>query len=57
MKKIIRALKSKLTMQNTGECLFVDKVNGKGVYVYKDSFGEKYMAQSKFGFRVKMGES
>ena len=45
-------LKSRLSMRLV-ETLFWDKVNGKAVHLYIDCFGEYYMAQSKFGFRVK----
>ena len=33
--------------------LFFDKVNGRVVKLYVDCFGDEYMAQSKYGFRVK----
>lgn len=32
--------------------LFVDKVNGRTVFEYKDCYGQLFMAQSKLGFRV-----
>ena len=44
---IVRYLISRLTMLNTGRCLFVDKVNGREVWLYTDCFGKEYMAQSK----------
>lgn len=43
-------------MKNTGECLFVDIVNQRPVYLYRDCFDVEYMAQSRFGFRVKRNE-
>jgi hypothetical protein len=49
--KAINILKSRLTMVRQ-ETLFYDKVNGKAVSLYKDCFGKKYMAQSKFGSRL-----
>lgn len=49
----MRAIKSRLTMKNTGRCLFVDKINRKEVWLFIDCYGVEYMAQSKFGFRVK----
>ena len=48
---IVRYLISKLTMSNTGKCLFVDKVNGREVWLYIDYFGKEYMAQSKWEMR------
>lgn len=47
MKKLI----SKLTMKK-GRYLLTDIVNGKEVFEYTDYYGDKYMAQSKYGFRV-----
>ena len=35
------------------ETLFYDKANGMAVNEYKDCYGHKWMAQSKFGFRTK----
>ena len=48
---IARYLISRFTMSNTGRCLFVDKVNGREVWLYVDCFGKEYMAQSKWGMR------
>jgi hypothetical protein len=42
---------SRLTMKNTGECLFVDKVNSREVWLYIDKYGKEWMAQSKWGMR------
>jgi hypothetical protein len=47
----IETLKSRFTMVRQ-ETLFHDKVNGKAVSLYKDCFGKKYMAQSKFSTRI-----
>ena len=33
---------------------FIDVVNQRCVYKYEDKFGEHYLAQSKFGMRVKI---
>ncbi len=49
--RIIKSLRSRLTMVRQ-QTLFYDKVNGKAVIEYKDCFGKKWMAQSKFGFRT-----
>ena len=35
------------------DTLFYDKVNGKAVNLYTDCYGVNYMAQSKFGMRLK----
>ena len=48
----MKAIKSRLTMKKI-QHLFYDRVNGKGVYLYVDCFGEKYMAQLRFGMRLK----
>ena len=50
--KIIRYVKSKRSMKKI-EGSFRDVVNGKQVFFYVDCFDDKYMAQSKYGFRVK----
>ena len=52
---MIQWIKSRLTMKY--QCvLFWDKVNGMAVCLYKDCFGDEYLAQNKFGFRVKREE-
>jgi hypothetical protein len=33
--------------------LFVDEVNNKPVYEWRDCYSQLFMAQSKLGFRVK----
>jgi hypothetical protein len=48
---VVRYLISKFTMKNTGKCLFVDKVNGREVWLYIDCFKKEYMAQSKWEMR------
>ncbi len=48
------AIKSRLTMENTGSFLFRDSVNGGKVWIYKDCYGTEYMAQSKWAIRCKM---
>jgi hypothetical protein len=47
---VVRFL-SRATMKNTGRCLFVDKVNGREVWLYIDKYGKEWMAQSKWGMR------
>ena len=47
---VVRFL-SRLSMKNTGRCLFVDKVNGREVWLYTDKYGKEWMAQSKWGMR------
>lgn len=50
--KVIKSIKSRLTMRRQ-YTLFHDRVNGKAVNLYKDCFGNKWMAQSKLGTRTK----
>jgi len=52
MFKLFKLLKSKLTMKKAN-ILFIDKVNDKAVWLYEDCYGTRYLAQNKFGFRVK----
>ena len=47
---VVRCL-SRLTMKNTGRCLFVDKVNGREVWLYIDKYEKEWMAQSKWEMR------
>ena len=47
---VVRFL-SRLSMKNTGRCLFVDKVNGREVWLYTDKYGKEWMAQSKWEMR------
>lgn len=49
--KALKILKSRLTMVRQ-QTLFWDKVNGQAVNLYKDCFGKKWMAQSRFGMRI-----
>ena len=45
-------IKSWLTMKRK-QCLFVDSVSGKEVFLYVDCYGDEYMAEyNRFGFRV-----
>lgn len=50
---VVRFL-SRLTMKNTGRCLFVDKVNGREVWLYIDKYDKEWMAQSKWEMRCAM---
>lgn len=45
-------LNSWLTMKRV-EHLFTDCVSGKGVWLYRDCYGQEWMADSRFGFRVR----
>lgn len=51
-KKMINYIKSKLTMKFE-RTLFTDIVDGKKVCLFTDCFGDEWMANTKFGFRVK----
>jgi len=51
-KQIENWFKSRTSMTIT-DSLFIDVVNGRTVYEYTDCFNVKFMAQSKFGMRVK----
>lgn len=51
-----KSLKSRATMQLHERSTFTDIVSGETVSVYKDSYGEFYLANTPwyiFGFRVK----
>lgn len=48
----VRYLASRFTMKKTGECLFVDNVDGREVWLYTDCFGKEFMAQSKWEMRI-----
>jgi hypothetical protein len=54
VKKVLKNTISRLTMKNTGRCLFVDKVNGREVWVYVDKYNQKWMCQGKWEMRCKM---
>ena len=50
---------SRLTMKNTGRCLFVDRVSGEEVFLYVDKYNIEYMANYPFfpwSFRCKRKE-
>ena len=47
---------SRLTMKNTGRCLFLDIVSGKEVFLYVDKYNIEYMTNYPFfpwSFRTK----
>ena len=52
LKNILESIISRFTMKYE-RSLFWDKVNGKAVNLYVDKFGDEWIAQSKFGFRIK----
>ena len=52
MGKLWKSLVSKFTMRRQ-YCLFVDQVNGKEVCVYRDYYGNEFLSQSRFGYRVR----
>ena len=49
---IIRNLQSRFSMRKKS-VLFWDIVNGRPVFRYVDKFGDEWLAQHKFGTRVK----
>ena len=49
---MIKVLKSRRTMKQTGE-YFIDVVTGGIVFYWVDCYGERWMAERKWGFRVK----
>jgi hypothetical protein len=49
---MIKVLKSRSTMQQTGE-YFVDVVTGRIVFYWIDCYGDRWMVERKWGFRVK----
>lgn len=51
LKRVMARFLSRLTMKNTGRCLFVDIVNGREVWLYVDMYGKEWMAQSKWEMR------
>lgn len=53
MKELIKTLKSRLSMKRE-QNLFLDKVNRKVVNLYVDCYGVKWMAKSKFGYRIRI---
>ena len=50
---MIKSIISRFTMVKETQ-LFVDRVNGKPVYRYRDYYFQLWMAQSKWGFRTRM---
>lgn len=53
--KALNVLKSRLSMVRQ-KTLFYDKINGQAVCEYKDYYGNKWIAQSKFGFRTSVNK-
>jgi hypothetical protein len=50
---MVRAIKSYLSLKRIGYA-FTDKVDGAGVYYYKDCYGVVYLKNSRWGlFKVK----
>ena len=49
---MIRALRSRLTMKPTGE-VFIDMLTWQLIQYWEDCYGDKWMAASKWGIRVK----
>ncbi len=45
-------IKSRLTMVEVG-CSFYDSISGDVVKEWVDSYGNRFLAVSRFGFRVK----
>jgi hypothetical protein len=50
---MFRKLKSRFTMKPTGSS-FMDVVTWDSVQYWEDCYGDKWMAYSKWGFRVKI---
>jgi hypothetical protein len=50
---MIKNIISRFTMVKTGRVGFCDKVSGEMVHHWQDYYFQKYMASSKWGFRVK----
>jgi hypothetical protein len=48
-----KELKSRWTMEKTGES-FTDMVSWGVVYYWEDCYGQRWMAERKWGFRVKV---
>ena len=53
MIKIIKVIISRLTMVRN-QTLFWDKVSRRIISEYKDCYGKKWMAQSRFDMRVEL---
>lgn len=54
--RIIHTIKSLLTMKRI-HCLFIDMVTGEEVFLYRDCYGDEWMANFNYwSFRVKRGE-
>lgn len=49
---MFKALKSRWTMEKTGQS-FTDSVSWGVVYYWVDCYGDRWMAETKWGFRVK----
>lgn len=52
MKELISRLSMKII-----DCEFIDKVNGKEVFRWVDKNGINYLAQNRFGTRIKANQS
>ncbi len=50
---MLKVLKSRMTMQPTGQS-FIDVVDGGLVQYWEDCYGDKWMAVSKWGTRIKI---
>ena len=50
---MIKNLISRLTMVKLGSA-FYDKVQDKPVYYWRDYYFDRYMASSRWGFRIKL---
>lgn len=51
LNKLFRWFESKRTMTYKGQA-FLDHISGRMVNYYEDKFGDTYMANQKYGFRV-----
>jgi hypothetical protein len=51
---MIKNLISRITMVKTTTPPFYDWIDGKVIYYWQDYYFEKYMAASRWGYRVKL---
>jgi hypothetical protein len=52
----MRWLKSRWSMRNTGNA-FRDTISWNQVYRWVDCYGDEWLAESRWGFRVKLNQN